>query len=39
MAGRRDDAVKAFADVKGADGSAALARVWSLFVRSPAGRS
>jgi hypothetical protein len=39
MAGKRDDAVKAFAEVKGADGSAALARVWSLFVRSPAGRS
>lgn len=39
MAGKRDDAVKAFAEVKGADGSAVLARVWSLFVRSPAGRS
>jgi hypothetical protein len=39
MAGKRDDASKAFAEVKGADGSAALARVWSLFVRSPAGRS
>ena len=38
MAGKRDEAAKAFAEVKGADGSAALARVWSLFVRSPAGR-
>lgn len=39
MAGRRDEAAKAFAEVKGGDGSAALARVWSLFVRSPAGRA
>jgi len=37
-AGRRDDAVKAFAAVQGNDGSAALARVWSAFVRSPAGK-
>ncbi|MFO1218567.1 MAG: hypothetical protein U1E89_09370 [Burkholderiaceae bacterium] len=36
-AGKRDEAAKAFAEVKGGDGSAALARVWSLFVRSPAG--
>lgn len=36
LAGKRDEAARAFADVKGADGSAALARVWSLFVRSPA---
>jgi len=39
MAGKRDDAVRAFDEVKGGDGSAALARVWSLFARSPAGRS
>jgi hypothetical protein len=38
QAGRKDDAVKAFAAVQGADGSAALARVWSAFVRSPAGK-
>jgi hypothetical protein len=39
MAGRKDDALKALAAVGGADGSAALARVWSLFVRSPAGKA
>jgi hypothetical protein len=39
LAGRRDDAAKVFGEVKGNDGSAALARVWSLFVRSPAGRA
>jgi tetratricopeptide (TPR) repeat protein len=39
MAGKRDEAARAFGEVKGADGSAALARVWSLFARSPAGRS
>jgi hypothetical protein len=39
LAGKRDEAVQAFAAVSGADGSAALARVWSLFARSPAGRS
>ncbi|WP_088287007.1 lipopolysaccharide assembly protein LapB [Ideonella sp. A 288] len=33
-AGRKDDAVKAFAAVKGGDGAADLARVWSLFVTS-----
>lgn len=38
QAGRKDDAVKALADVKGGDGSAGLARVWSAFVRSPAGK-
>lgn len=38
QAGRKDDAVKALADVKGSDGSAGLARVWSAFVRSPAGK-
>jgi hypothetical protein len=38
QAGRKDDAVKAFAAVQGGDGSAALARVWSAFVRSPAGK-
>jgi tetratricopeptide (TPR) repeat protein len=38
QAGRKDDAVKALADVKGNDGSANLARVWSVFVRSPAGK-
>ena len=38
QAGRKDDAVKVLADVKGNDGSAGLARVWSVFVRSPAGR-
>jgi hypothetical protein len=38
QAGRKDDAVKALAEVKGADGAAALARVWSVFVRSPAGK-
>jgi hypothetical protein len=38
QAGRKDDAVKALAEVKGNDGSAALARVWSAFVRSPAGK-
>jgi hypothetical protein len=38
MAGRKDDAVKALAAVTGGDGSAALAHVWSLFVRSPAGK-
>jgi hypothetical protein len=38
QAGRKDDAVKTLAEVKGADGSAALARVWSAFVRSPAGK-
>jgi hypothetical protein len=39
MAGRKDDALKALAAVGGTDGSAALARVWSLFVRSPAGKA
>ena len=38
QAGRKDDAVKVLADVKGNDGSAGLARVWSVFVRSPAGK-
>jgi hypothetical protein len=38
QAGRKDDAVKTLADVKGNDGAAGLARVWSVFVRSPAGR-
>jgi len=38
QAGRKDDAVKALAEVKGGDGSAGLARVWSVFVRSPAGK-
>jgi hypothetical protein len=38
QAGRKDDAVKALAEVKGNDGSAGLARVWSAFVRSPAGK-
>jgi len=38
QAGRKDDAVKVLADVKGNDGSAGLARVWSAFVRSPAGK-
>ena len=38
QAGRKDDASKAFAAVQGSDGSAALARVWSAFVRSPAGK-
>jgi hypothetical protein len=39
QAGRKDDAVKAFAAVQGGDASAALARVWSAFVRSPAGKA
>ena len=39
MSGRREEAVRAFGEVKGADGSAALARIWSLFARSSAGRS
>jgi hypothetical protein len=38
QAGRKDDAVKTLADVKGNDGAAGLARVWSVFVRSPAGK-
>jgi hypothetical protein len=38
QAGRKEDAANAFASVQGADGSAALARVWSAFVRSPAGK-
>jgi hypothetical protein len=38
QAGRKDDAAKTLAEVKGNDGSAALARVWSVFVRSPAGK-
>jgi hypothetical protein len=38
QAGRKDDAVKAFAAVQAGDGSAGLARVWSAFVRSPAGK-
>jgi len=38
QAGRKDDAVKALAAVQGSDGTAALARVWSAFVRSPAGK-
>ncbi|MCW5661033.1 MAG: hypothetical protein KIT60_25305 [Burkholderiaceae bacterium] len=38
QAGRKDDAVKTLADVKGNDGAASLARVWSVFVRSPAGK-
>jgi tetratricopeptide repeat protein len=38
QAGRKDDAAKAFAAVQGGDGAAALARVWSAFVRSPAGK-
>jgi hypothetical protein len=38
MTGRKDDALKSLAAVGGTDGSAALARVWSLFVRSPAGK-
>jgi len=38
QAGRKDDAVKAFAAVQGGDGSASLARVWAAFVRSPAGK-
>jgi hypothetical protein len=36
--GRKDDAVKTLADVKGNDGASGLARVWSVFVRSPAGK-
>lgn len=38
MAGRRDEALTMLASVGGADGSAELARVWSLFIRSPASR-
>lgn len=38
QAGRKDEAAKTLAEVKGGDGSAALARVWSVFVRSPAGK-
>jgi hypothetical protein len=38
QAGRKDEAVKTLATVQGNDGSAALARVWSVFVRSPAGK-
>jgi hypothetical protein len=38
QAGRKDDAVKTLAEVKGNDGAAGLARVWSVFVRSPAGK-
>lgn len=34
-AGRKDDAVKAFGTVKGSDGSADLARLWSIFVALP----
>lgn len=36
--GRRDDAAKVLAEVTGGDGAAALARVWSVFARSPAGK-
>jgi len=39
QAGRKDDAVKALGAVQGNDGTAALARAWSVFVRSPAGKS
>ncbi len=39
ISGKREEAVRAFGEVKGADGSAALARIWSLFARSSAGRS
>jgi hypothetical protein len=35
-AGRKDDALAAMTAVKGSDGSADLARLWSLFLRSPA---
>jgi hypothetical protein len=38
QAGRKDDAVKTLATVQGSDGSAAQARVWSEYVRSPAGK-
>ena len=33
-AGRKDDAARAFAAVKGSDGSADLARLWTLFIAS-----
>ena len=33
-AGRKDEALKAFATVNGGDGSADLARIWTLFVQS-----
>lgn len=36
MAGRKDDAQKALVQVKGSDGTEALARLWSLYLRSPA---
>jgi hypothetical protein len=39
LAGRKDDAVKALGTVQGSDGAAALARVWSVFMRSPASKT
>ncbi|MFN0184599.1 MAG: hypothetical protein ACKVQR_12360 [Aquabacterium sp.] len=35
MAGRKDAALQAIAQVKAGDGSEALARLWSLYLRSP----
>jgi hypothetical protein len=35
-AGKTDDALKTLATVQGADGTAELARLWSLYLRSPA---
>ncbi len=32
-AGRKDDALKVFAEVKGSDGSGDLARLWTLFLK------
>lgn len=37
-AGRGDEALRSFADVQGGDGSAELARLWSLWLRGAAAR-
>ncbi len=39
MAGRKDAALQALAAVKGSEGTAELARLWGIFMRSPAGAS
>jgi tetratricopeptide (TPR) repeat protein len=35
LAGRKDDAIKALADVKGTEGQADLARYWTFYVNRP----
>jgi len=37
LAGRKDDALKALADVTGTEGQADLARYWTFYVNRPAG--